>query len=309
MTTRDRRPVIEGARERLLHDVAARMPAPLGRNLLFLAPPHRFGRFRHPVTCSEKVNWRILYDRRELIRVSCDKLATKERARQLGLAVPETVWCGADLAELASIRLPDRWVLKPTCGSGLTHFGSGSTANVPALRAATRDLPARAGRSQRGEWAYSGARPLFMLEVMLGDEGIAPHDVKVFAFDGEPALIEVHEDRFTDHRWRLYTTGWHALAVRSAGSWGRLPPAPIRAQPSTRPLMLSAVRTMAEGYDLIRVDLYSGGGIVYVGELTPYPCGGLARFVPRAVDTELGRLWHLATATETAPGAPAAGAR
>ncbi len=303
------RPALRGALDRLVHDVAARMPAALGRHLLFLASQHRFGRFRHPVTFSEKVNWRILHDRREIIRVSCDKLATKERARQLGLAVPETVWCGTDLTELARVRLPERWILKPNYGSGLTHLGSGPTADVPALLAATRDWPARTGRSQWGEWAYSGARPLLILEVMLDDQGIPPRDFKFFAFDGEPALIQIYQDRFTHPRRRYYTIGWQALAVQTGGPWGSLPLAPILPQPSTLPLMLKAVRTMAQGYDFIRVDLYSVGGTVYVGEITPYPNGGLARFSPRAFDTELGRLWHLPTATETAPGAPAAGTR
>ncbi len=301
-----RRQAIKGALDRLVHDVAARMPAALGRHLLYLESQHRLGRFRHPVTFSEKVNWRIMNDRRELIRVSCDKLATKDRARRLGLSVAATLWFGTDLEELAMVRLPERWVLKPNDGCGLVHFGRGPIADVRALRQVTRDWARRSARTQRSEWAYFQARPMLLVEAMLGDGDLPPPDIKVFAFDGEPVLISVDEGRFVDHRRRFYTTEWRALEVRLGGGWRQRPLAPIRARPLTLPLLLDVARAMAQGYDFIRVDLYSVDASVWVGEITPYPGGGLVRFWPRAFDVELGRHWRLPPAAVLVP-TPAAG--
>ncbi|WP_235570753.1 hypothetical protein [Mycobacterium sp. Root265] len=64
---------------------------------------HRPGNFRRPRTFNEKVNWRILYDRRERIVAACDKLRMKEMAREAypgeDLSIPETYWSGTDLRD------------------------------------------------------------------------------------------------------------------------------------------------------------------------------------------------------------------
>jgi hypothetical protein len=41
------------------------------------------------------------------------------------------------------------------------------------------------------------------------------------------------------------------------------------------------------------VDLYNVGGRIYFGELTCYPAGGLARFVPRKYDFIFGEKWSM----------------
>lgn len=129
----------------------------------------KFGRrldTRAPRTFTDKVNWRILKDRRPLLLGTCDKLWMKEHASAVApglVRVPRTYWSGTDLAELASVDLPARWVLKPNHGCKLVHLGEG-TPDVQALRALTtgwleQDLAARTG-----EWAYGTARRLLLVE-------------------------------------------------------------------------------------------------------------------------------------------------
>lgn len=275
--------------------LALTAPAPLivQRHARYLVGHRRLAHLRHPETFSEKVNWRIVHDRRPLLGETCDKLRAKDKAAQLGIAVPETYWAGVDVAELSGVHLPARWVLKPNHGCGQVYFGFGQVTRPADVAHATRDWLGPSFAERCGEWAYSTARRLLIAEQRLGDGEEAPIDYKLFMFDGEPALISVEVDRITNWRRRVYTPDWTALTVR-LGLGGRIRPlAPVAPKPATLEAMLAAGRELSRGFDFLRVDLYSEAGTVYLGELTPYPAGGLARYWPRAFDLQLGAQWHL----------------
>ena len=127
-------------RYRWVHAPLNRLSPRLHRRVRYLLIHGRPLRLRRPRAFTEKVNWRCLHDRREVLVATCDKLAMKQWAAERGgpdLRIPRTLWSGTDLGELADVDLPDRWVLKPNHRSGLVLFGAGP-ADVPALRAATR---------------------------------------------------------------------------------------------------------------------------------------------------------------------------
>ena len=65
-------PGVEAAHRRCLGAV----PVPLLRQLLFLSMIRRRGDFKQPTTFNEKVNWRILNDRRDRIIAAFDDLRT-----------------------------------------------------------------------------------------------------------------------------------------------------------------------------------------------------------------------------------------
>jgi TupA-like ATPgrasp len=269
-----------------------RLPARVKRRVLFAMAHHRLPRFGRPVTFSDKVNWRILNDRRPLLAWTCDKLATKEYALKeasAGLQVPRTIWSGSDLRDLETAGLPEHWVLKPNHRTELIYFGQGR----PDLRelaavTATWLTPFEATRME--VWAYSKARPMLLVEELMGKPGAPPPDYKFFVFDGKVALVDVHIDRFTWHLARTYLPDWTPLDIVMSGSEGRAPVAP---PPPNLGQMLTIAAELGRPFDFMRVDLYDDEGVIKFGELTPYPCGGLIRFVPSSFDTELGRAWTL----------------
>jgi len=109
-----------------------------------------------PRTFTEKLNWRISWDRRELLAPTCDKLAMKEAAaRSAGdlVRVPRTLWAGTDVAELADVHLPGRWVLKPNHTCARVLFGEGP-ADPLALAAATEGWLDERYWRKGDEWAY-----------------------------------------------------------------------------------------------------------------------------------------------------------
>lgn len=247
----------------------------------------RWPRMKSPVTFTEKLNWRILNDRRELIAVACDKLRTKELAEGV-VDCPATIWSGEDVAELASVTLPDRWVLKPNHTSGKVYLGEGP-AKLDELRRTTAGWLDRGQEHVLGEWGYSRARRTLLVEERLGDGVHVPDDYKCFVFGGSLAYIQVDSARFSGHRRRLYSPRWEPLEAKVKF----LPLGPVQPKPQGLEDMVAIAERLGAPYDFIRVDLYNVEGRIYLGELTPYHGSGLEAYEPAEFDTDLGHRWQL----------------
>jgi hypothetical protein len=251
-----------------------------------------------PRTFTEKVNWRIIFDRRPLLVPTCDKLAMKEHALREApglVRVPRTYWAGTDVAGLAGVELPGRWVLKPNHSCRRVLVGGGP-ADPAALARATAGWVAERYDRNSGEWAYRRARRALLAEEFVGPPsgGAAPVDLKVLTFDGTPRLVEVHTGRGADHRVRLYTPDWDPLPWTLG-----YPRGADAGPPAVLDRMLKASAALAAGFDMLRVDWYEHDGAPWFGELTPYPGAGLSAVEPE-LDRLLGGWWTL-------PGARADG--
>jgi hypothetical protein len=274
-------------RSRIPEAAVHRLPLPVKRAVLFRRAHGRWPG-RPPRTFTEKVNWRVVHDRRPLIGQLGDKLAMKEYA--LGVVpsvnVPRVLWTGTDVGELTGAALPGRWVLKPNHGTMRVHVGAG-TPDVAHLRHVTRDWLDEPLYRSRGEWVYSQARRLLIVEEFLGSAGEVPADHKLMVFGGRVRLVQVDTGRFGTHRRRLYTPAWHPVDVDEAVAAG-----PVTPPPASLPAMVEIAEQLGRAFDFVRVDLYDVAGEVWFGELTPYPGGGLDRFDPD-LDRVLGAAWQL----------------
>ncbi len=267
--------------------VLLRLPLPVKRAVLFREAHGRWPG-RPPRTFTEKVNWRVVHDRRPLIGQLGDKLAMKAYAAEVlpALSIPRVLWTGTDVAGLADADLPDRWVLKSNHGTMRVHIGTGRP-DVAALRRLTADWLGEPLYPTRGEWVYRRARRLLLVEEFLGTPESVPADHKFLVFDGRVRLVQVDTGRFGDHRRRLYTPDWTPVDVDEAVAAG-----PVTGPPETLGDMTKVAEALGAAFDFVRVDLYEVDGEVWFGELTPYPGGGLDRFDP-ALDVVLGSYWRL----------------
>ena len=275
----------------VLQSLTYSLPVGLQRRLLFSYFNRRLPHFRSPARFNDKVNWRILNDRRPLLEWTCDKLYMKDhaiKAAPVGLHVPSTIWSGTDIRELFAIELPEYWVLKPNHRSGLIYFGNGQADSVELSRVTATWLDTFES-SAKGEWAYSRARPMLFAEELLATPGSPPPDYKFFVFDGKVAAIQMDVDRHNCHKRRFYWPDWSPLNVRC----GPYELASVIPPPSSLGQMIAIAEKLGRSFDFIRVDLYDVNGIVSFGEFTPYPCGGLDRFSPMSFDADLGREWNL----------------
>jgi TupA-like ATPgrasp len=272
------------------------LPLALRRQLLFTSSHKRLGNFTHPRTFSEKINWRILHDRRPILSWTCDKLRMKSVAAERGITALPALWAGTDLNELRSVRLPSAWVLKPNNRSnGLIFFGESQNAPLEDIRRIAENWESNTRLSVLGEWAYKQADPGFIVEERIGPVPGSPPDFKVFVFDGNPYMIQVDTDRFTRHCRTLYSLGWDPMPFQSS-----YPLADGIPKPDCLSELLEAATAMAAGFDFLRVDLYVERSQVYLGEVTPYPDGGLRPFRPRQGDLAMGSLWSLPRLTRDA---------
>lgn len=277
----------------LYYELQGRLPLKLRRYVVHFARHRKPLHLKNPETFSEKMSWRMIYDRRDLMKVTCDKKAMKELARKRAgdlVRVPKTIWSGTDLSELAQLDLPEHWVLKPNHRSGMVHFGHGP-ADIDELSRKTTGWLEEDHWQKMGEWAYSAAEQVFLLEELIGEPGETLWDYKFDVFDGVVRAAVIHIGRFADHRRYIFYSDFTPVAAQFEGDLLR--PDDVIEKPENWDRMIEASERIAAGFDHMRVDLYSVGDEIWFGETTPYQGNGVRKFRPTDWDLELGSFWTL----------------
>jgi len=246
-----------------------------------------------PRTFNEKVVHRILFDRRPLLTQMQDKVAVRSYVEsRLGSSILPKLYHLTNRPETIPFeKLPEKFVVKPTHGSGWVQI----VFNTPALdRNAIIEISSgwlkRSWYKEVREWPYKDIEPRVMVQEFVDDgSGTTPNDYKVFVFGGQAEMIQVDTTRFTDHRRRLFTPLWQKLDVllQYDDICGDVP------QPPHLGEMIVAAETLGKDLDFIRVDFYDTAAGLYFGEITTIPEGGLGRFDPEAFDRYLGGRWVL----------------
>ena len=93
-------------------------------------------------------------------------------------------------------------------------------------------------------------------------------------------------NRFTGHTRNFYYPDGTTAPVRMY-----YPQGPTIALPSTWGTMRAIAERLSSEFAFVRVDLYSLGERIVVGEMTHYPTGGNKSFEPPDWDDSLGALW------------------
>ena len=139
---------------RVNRTVRSWIPPRQRRQLLFLRNHGRWGNFKEPRTFSEKVNWRILNDRRPELAWTGDKLEMKAQARGSRRQEPRDLLVWGESGHVAEVTLPAHWVLKPNHRSSLVCFGQGDP-DIEQLHRRTVGWTEETQSKVLGEWAYS----------------------------------------------------------------------------------------------------------------------------------------------------------
>ena len=242
-----------------------------------------------PRTFNEKLQWLKLHARRPEQTRWVDKYEVR---KLIAATVGEQhlfpllgVWDRAEDVDFT--QLPDQFVLKCTHDSG-----GAIICRDPRrfdVRAARRKLAADLKRNYYWagrEWAYKNVPPRVIAEPLMVDEsGTELKDYKFFCFDGEPRLIQVDFDRFSDHKRNLYDLEWRYQPFQIL-----FPTDPARTIPKPRNLeaAVELVRRITPKVPFMRTDLYLIGERIYFGEFTLHHGGGAEKFTPAAYDDLLG---------------------
>jgi len=243
-----------------------------------------------PKTFSEKVLYRMVFDRRPILIRLQDKYGARDYVRdRIGEHVlPRIYWVTKTPVDIPFDDLPDKFVVKATHGSGWVYL-------VPdKARLDQRDLLDRCTCWLRWnyyhderEWAYKHIDPRIIVEEFISDgTGSVPVDYKFYVFGGKVHFIWAIAGRFTDFRIDGYTPSWDRLEMTTRSkSIGPMP------RPAHLDEMLAYAEILGDGLDFLRVDLYDADK-VYFGEMTLYPDAG-GEFRNRKWNRYFGERWNL----------------
>jgi len=264
------------------------------------------------------MKWRIINDRREIIRPTCDKRASKEPAIllaktfELELKTAKVIAWEATAREMlqslkqlsSSQQLPQRWVLKPNNSTGRALLVEGDP-DWDALESALNSWSRPSSfEGLHWMWGYAIAKSGFIVEEWIGSEGVPPIELSAWMIHGKAEF-------FTLQRWEKeglqrnhYNAKWEEVP-----SWNTVPGGhlDITAPPTFIKEVLPFFSALSVGWDLVRVDLYFEHGHVWLSEIIPYPTDGLLKrrgVGPEMFDQTVGALWHLPSLESVREGNP-----
>jgi hypothetical protein len=250
-----------------------------------------FPRIGRPITFNEKILSRNLFDRRAVFTQFADKAAVRSYVKRcLGPEIlPQVYHLTTDPRTIPFETLPDRFVVKPTHGSGWVQLvPDKSKVDRAALVTTCANWLRRSYYKETREIVYKHIKPRILIQEFIDDgSGTTPNDYKLFVFDGVVQLIQIDIDRFNNHQQWFYTPMWKKLdVIYVCGNNG----GEVK-QPAHLAEMIKAAETLGRDWDFIRVDFYDVPHRLYFGELTLTPNGGYAPFCPKEFDYFLGSLW------------------
>ena len=251
---------------------------------------------KNPLSFNQKICWKKVHDRNPLMPIVADKFLVREYLHDVlgeeeaGKYLIPLLYVTDDPHIIPFDTLPDEYIIKPNHGSGTNIIiQRGEAIGREQIIAQCKNYLKQPYGSFKHEWAYQKIKRKIVIEPLLRDDnGDLPKDYKFHVFHGTCHLIQVDQDRLTDHVRTLYDRDWNNLHMNYKYQEGT----DIK-KPETLDDMLSLVERLGRSFDYIRVDLYNIRGTVYFGELTNYPESGYGRFTPTSLDFELGSEWQI----------------
>ena len=261
--------------------------------LHFLATHGYWPNFVNPKTFSEKLCAKKLYDYDERLTRIADKDLVRdfvvERLGEFGksLLVPQLlVTSHPDEIDFSS--LVGSYVIKANHASQLNYFHfDGSSLNEKHVRAKLHLWLARDFGFSRNEWAYINIPRKIVVEKMLTEKGKIPSDIKLYCFDGRIKIVKII-NRSDPNNAKITNLDENLDRINIESRYTEAQDSEI---PDNIEELISIAEQLSEGFDFLRVDLYSIDGQIYFGELTNYPRAGRSRIRPKELDLVMGQYW------------------
>jgi hypothetical protein len=188
--------------------------------------------------------------------------------------------------EVASFAFPAPCIIKPTHSSGRRLVRRRD--DDPVDRAEIRRWFRHNFHRRTREANYRDLTPKVIVEELLQFGGRLPDDFKIYCFAGRARLVHVMPNRLTHPiAGCIYSETWRRLPFTIKG-----PASPDVPRPVNLEAIIEAAERLAAPFSYMRVDLYTDGTRIYIGELTSVPAGAHLRFDPPAADALAGRLFE-----------------
>lgn len=267
-----------------------RLNFPLKRLDFYMSNGYALNLYK-PKKFNEKVMYRHLFERSPLVTKIVDKVEVREYVRKVigeDYLIPLIKVCDRP-EEINFGILPDNYIIKMSHSSGQNIICKNGIKKYDDRKCI--DLLEKWINQkyafQKLIWFVQNIPRRILIEELLTDEkGNIPKDYKFFVFDGKVEMIQVDQERFTNHARNLYDTNWNRLNLKITYEEGTLDEIP-----SALMQMIALAEKLASEFTFMRVDFYCVESKIYFGELTPCPGGGLENFVPESFDVLYGNTW------------------
>lgn len=234
--------------------------------------------FDNPKNFTQKIQWLKIFDSTEIKGFLSDKYLVRDYvAKVVGeehLVPLLGVW--SEPEEIDFEKLPDRFVLKATHGSGWNIIvkDKSSLDQQKTIETLKTWLKTDYSMIYGFELQYRHCIPQIIAEEYIEELSGGLYDYKVHCFGGHPVFIQCIGDRglkehsgFQDN----FDLEWNKL------DWifEDYPHFPYDVnRPEHFEELLSIAEDLAVGFEYVRVDLYEIGDTIYFGEMTFTPASG-----------------------------------
>lgn len=246
---------------------------------------------KNPKSFNEKIiAFKLNSNWREIAKL-VDKLQVREfvESRVGSEYLNEVYFSTAQPSQIPWEQLPEKFIIKTNhSGGGQDHIivKSKDKINIKkTVQKLEQKLDHTFGTLTNEGW-YALIEPMvFVEELMLEYNNEVPADYKLFCFHGKCKLIQIDNARFTDHTRSFYSPDWQYQDFGLLFSKGNQLPRPDNLEE-----MVRIAEALSQGFDFVRVDLYSYKNSVRFGELTFAPGAGWEAFSPKEIDYKIGKL-------------------
>jgi hypothetical protein len=250
---------------------------------------------QNPLTHSEKVQYRKLFDRRTVYPQITDKIEARNY-------VDSVLGAGAaDRLMVPLLAVVDRFealdpalkqqdiIIKASHGSGWHQIvRAGSKKDWSAANRRSQHWLSRVYGARRYEWAYRDLIPRLLVEMLLPE--VAPNqamDFKIYCYNGEVRFFMPEDNRGEVKKYAVYDQNY----VNEDTDWPG-----VETQHFTEPVDFAAMQDVAKklstGFDQLRVDFLVLPDRWYLGEMTLYDGSGMTPYSSYDADKAGGQYWH-----------------
>ena len=184
--------------------------------------------------------------------------------------------------EAKSFNFPSRCCIKPTHLSGKVILQEDSEEiDLSVIKKWFRTNQYEIGREKN----YRFLKPKIIVEPLIFNK-TNNEDFKFFCYGGKAKFVQIDIDRRIKHSRLYFDREWNEqeFCIKKPKAEKKID------KPKNFDSMLKLADCLSKDFEFIRVDLYTNGNEIYVGELTNWPENGNGYFVPRKSEIIASRL-------------------
>lgn len=193
-------------------------------------------------------------------------------------AVPTLAVLG-DAEAIDEYEFPAQCCIKATHTSGCVILREGGEpVDIERVKSWLGINYYRVGR----EANYKLLKPKVIVEpLVFGDSNV--QDFKIFCVHGTPRLIQVDVDRYIGHKRKYFDPEWNAqdFSIKYPLAKRSIP------RPENLAEMLAVAAELSKRFWFVRIDLYSNGTQLYVGEITHCADNAGGKFLPPTAEARV----------------------